>query len=159
MSDVVVYKAEDGKLAGMSEKGQRALAKFDKLIAELAYGDTLHFSYRLPRCPVHHRGFFWALRNLFDRQEQFSDPERLLEWLKVGAGHVDLMPGRDGIPVAIPKSINWQTLGEQEFIEFSRAMNDFLWTPHAQQFLWPHLDNAGRDKMISDWHTENSVRR
>ena len=64
------------------------------------------------------------------------------------------MPGRDGIPVAIPKSIAWHNLEEQEFIEFHRAMNDFLWTPHAQAALWPHLDATKRYVCIDRWHRD-----
>ena len=38
------------------------------------------------------------------------------EWLKVGAGFVDLMPGPDGALVAMPKSISWVTLDEQGYV-------------------------------------------
>ena len=42
----------------------------------------------------------FKLAGLFHRQEVFGDQGRLLDWLKVGAGHVDLVPGRDGVMVA-----------------------------------------------------------
>lgn len=151
MSDLVIFKGQDGKLEGLGEKGRRAWAKFRKVVAGLEAGETVQFSYKLPRSPRHHRFFFAKLAELFDRQEQFTDVERLLEWLKVGAGHADLMPGRDGIPCAVPRSINWATLEEQGFIEFTRAMNDFLWTPQAQAFLWPHLGDRQRYEMVDQW--------
>lgn len=151
MSDLVIFKGQDGKLEGLGEKGRRAWAKFRKVVAGLEAGETVQFSYKLPRSPRHHRFFFAKLAELFDRQEQFADVERLLAWLKVGAGHADLMPGRDGAPCAIPRSIAWHNLEEQGFIEFTRAMNDFLWTPQAQAFLWPHLDARQRYEMVNQW--------
>lgn len=152
MSRLVVTKSEDGRLVGVGEKGARAYEKFKKVIGDLAIGDTFHLTYKLPRSPEHHRFFFLKLAGLFQRQEGFSDQGRLLDWLKVGAGHVDLVPGRDGVMVALPKSISWESLEEQEFIEFARAMNDFLWTPHAQAFLWPHLSEEQRYECIDHWH-------
>jgi hypothetical protein len=152
MSQLVVYKNESGKLEGFGEKGGRAWAKFLKVVEGMAPGETLGFTYKLPRSPEHHRFFFLKLAGLFHRQEVFGDQGRLLDWLKVGAGHVDLLPGRDGIPVAIPKSISWEALEEQEFIEFTRAMNDFLWTPYAQAALWPGLSAEKRYESIDHWH-------
>lgn len=154
MSDLVIFKDESGKLAGMGEKGRRAWDKFRKLVEGLAVGETLKFSYCLPRSPKHHRYLFKKLTGLFERQELFADFDRLLDWLKVGAGHCDLLPGPAGIPVAIPLSINWEKLEEQGFIEFHRALNDFLWRLDAQASLWPHLDVDRRYQCIEVWHRD-----
>lgn len=154
MSALVIYKDETGKLAGFGEKGRRAWLKFLKRVKELEIGETLSFEYRLPRSPAHHSYFFLKLAGLFERQERFSDQDRLLDWLKVGAGHVDLLPGRDGLMVAIPRSIAWYKLEEQEFIEFCRAMNDFLWTTYAQAALWPNLNDDQRYECIDNWNRE-----
>lgn len=159
MSDVVLVKTETGKLDGLGVKGQRAWQKFRRVIAELVIGETLHFEYRLPRSRPHHGFFFASLVELFDRQEQFTDQDRLLDWLKVGAGFADLMPGHDGVPVAIPRSIAWHRLEEQEFIEFHRAVRDFLWTDYAQAFLWPHLDEEKRHLCVESWVAECERRR
>lgn len=154
VSSLVVYRDETGKLAGFGERGRRAWLKFQKRVRELEVGETLNFSYQLPRSPQHHAFFFLKLAALFERQERFQDQDRLLDWLKVGAGHVDLLPGRDGLMVAIPRSIAWHKLEEQEFIEFCRALNDFLWTPYAQAALWPHLNDEQRYQCIENWHYE-----
>ena len=148
MPDLVVYRGEDGKLQGLGEKGRRAWEKFRRVVEGLEVGETMGFSYRLPRSPNHHRFFFARLAELFARQERFDDDERLLEWLKVGAGFVDLMPGPDGALVAMPKSISWVTLDEQGFIEVHRAIRDFLMTPRAQEYLWPHLAPHARNQMV-----------
>lgn len=151
MPELVIFKNDCGKLEGFGEKGRRAWNKFIKRINELEIGETLQFSYRLPRSPQHHKFFFGRAADLFDRQERFEHFDHLMEFLKVGAGHVDFVPGLDGMLVALPRSIAWDRLEEQDFIEFTRAMNDFLWTPGAQAALWPHLDEHQRYAMVDQW--------
>lgn len=154
MPDLVIFKDDTGQLAGMGEKGRRAWNKFRKIIAELEIGETLQFSWRMPRSPQHHRFFFAKRASLFERQETFDDIDRMLDWIKVGAGFCDLFPGHDGVPCAIPKSIAWHNLDEQGFIEFTRAMNDFLWKPYAQAVLWPNLDENQRYACIDSWYRD-----
>lgn len=154
MPELVVMRGSTGKLEGFGEKGRRAWQKFVSLVGGMEPGEMLGFSYRLPRSPAHHKYVFVKLTALFDRQERFDDFDHFLGWLKVGAGHADLLPGFDGVPCAIPKSINWTALDEQGFVEFMRGVSDFLWTGHAQGFLWPHLDDAARYQAIESWHRE-----
>lgn len=151
MPELLVFKDETGKLAGWGERGRRAYEKWRKLVVGLEPGEMLHFVYRLPRSPRHHRFFFARLAELHAMQERFEDVDHLLEFLKVGAGHVEFIPGRDGQLVALPKSIAWHNLDEQGFIEFTRAMNDFLWTDYAQAVIWPQLDDEQRHGMVACW--------
>lgn len=151
MADLVIFRNENGKLEGFGDKGRRAWDKFRRLVKDLDVGETLSFSYRLPRSPRHHRFFFARLSELFERQERFDAAKPMLEWLKVGAGHCDFAPGANGTLVALPKSIDWHSLEEQDFIEFHRDMTDFLWTPHAQEYLWPHLTTNQRYATLKAW--------
>lgn len=139
MSKVVLTIDERGKLAGLGEKGARAWAKFRKQVDGMAHGDTLEFEWRAPRSPAHHRMFFGQVGTLFESQEQFDDADKLRQWLTVGAGYCDFVPGPNGRMVALPKSINWAAMDEAEFGELHAAVLTFLWTKHARQFLWPHL--------------------
>lgn len=154
MADLIVVRQEDGTLNGLGEKGRRAWAKFEKKLNELDVGETMKFSYQLPRSRPHHAFFFAKLTGLLERQERFNTNEELLEWIKVGAGHVDFLPGARGELIAMPKSINWVMLEEQDFIEFHRAMNDFLWTEHAMAYLWPHLTFQRAYACIDHWHRD-----
>ena len=154
MPELVVFRNEVGKLEGLGDKGRRAFAKFTKIVSELDFGETLHFSWRMPRSPAHHKYFFLKFTGLFERQERFDDFERLLDWLKTGAGYCDLLPGHDGVPCAIPKSIAWHNPDEQDFIEVHRAITDFLWQPYAQAALWPTLDDHQRYVCIDSWHRD-----
>lgn len=154
MSALIITKGPDGKLEGFGEKGRRAYAKFRKLVEEMEVGETLGFSYRMPRSPQHHKFTFAKLSSLFERQERFEDFDRLLDWLKVGAAHCELLPGPGGQLVAVPSSINWEKLDEQKFIEFHRALTDFLWTEQAQAALWPHSKAQQRYDNIANWHED-----
>lgn len=154
MTSLVIFKDDDGRLNGFGDRGRRAWAKFRKIIEGLEVGETMGFSYQLPRSPQHHRFFFARMQALLDRQEAFSDLDHLLIFLKVGAGFVEFMPGPGGQLVAIPKSIAWERLEEQDFIEVKRQVWDFLWTDVAQQALWPELSAMQRYVMVDQWVRE-----
>lgn len=139
MSSLTIVKNNQGKLQGLDEKHQRAYAKWRRLVESLEIGQTLTFSYRLSRSPQHHRLFFAKLQSLLARTEAFTDLDKLRYWLVMGAGYFDLVPGFDGQPNAIPQSIDFDSLDEVGFGELHRAADAFLWTPRAQETLWPAL--------------------
>lgn len=144
MSHVTIIKNNQGRLQGLDEKGQRAYAKWRRLVEGLAIGQTLTFSYRFPRSPAHHRLLFAKLQSLLDRTETFTDLDKLRYWIVMGAGYFDLVPGFDGKPNAIPRSLDFDSMDEAEFGELHHAIETFLWTSRAQETLWPHLDDEGR---------------
>jgi len=154
MTSLVIFKNDNGHLDGFGDRGRRAWAKFRKIIADLEVGETMGFSYQLPRSPQHHRFFFARMQALLDRQESFADLDHLLIFLKVGSGFVEFMPGPGGQLVAIPKSIAWEKLEEQDFVETKRAIWDFLWTDDAQQALWPEMSPMQRYVMVDQWVRE-----
>ena len=151
MTAIVITKNSQGKLEGIDEKGQRAYAKWRRLVTDLQPGETLTFSYRMPRSPAHHRFFFQKLNSLLERTETFDDLDRLRYWLVMGAGYFDLVPGFDGKPNAIPRSLDFTQMDEAEFAELHHQVNTFLWTTRAQETLWPHLDAEGRYRSVEDF--------
>lgn len=151
MTAIVITKNSQGKLEGIDEKGQRAYAKWRRLVTDLQPGETLTFSYRMPRSPAHHRLFFQKLNSLLERTETFDDLDKLRYWLVMGAGYFDLVPGFDGKPNAIPRSLDFTQMDEAEFAELHHQVNTFLWTTRAQETLWPHLDAEGRYRSVEDF--------
>ncbi len=151
MTAIVITKNSQGKLEGIDEKGRRAYAKWRRLVTDLQPGETLTFSYRMPRSPAHHRFFFQKLNILLERTETFDDLDRLRYWLVMGAGYFDLVPGFDGKPNAIPRSLDFTQMDEAEFAELHHQVNTFLWTTRAQETLWPHLDAEGRYRSVEDF--------
>lgn len=154
MSSVVLYRAEDGKLAGMGDRGQRQFSKFKRAIEALPIGATLQFDYRLPRSPKHHRLFFAKLRELHARQETFDTEDDLRMWLLVGAGYCHFIPGTDGQLVAVPQSLDWVTLEEVDFLEVHRRVDAFMWEPRARRVLWPHLGDERSHWAVDCWRLE-----
>ncbi|MBF5006866.1 DUF1367 family protein [Diaphorobacter caeni] len=144
MSKVVITKDRQGKLCGLDPAGQRAYAKWRKLVLDLPVGQTLTFSYRLARSPRHHRLFFAKLQELLRRTEAFQVMDHLRHWVVMGAGYADFVPGVDGTPNAIPRSIDFDSLDEVEFSELHRAVDAFLWTERAHVALWPELSAQQR---------------
>lgn len=148
MSEVVIFKDEAGKLAGLGDKGSRAWAKFKKMVQEMEVGETLKFSWWAPRSPGMHKRHFVILNQVFDHQDQFVSEDDFRMWVQVGAGFCNLLPGPMGKPVAIPKSIAWDRLDDADFAEHHAAVISFLRSTHATRFLWPHLTDAQGDEMI-----------
>ena len=139
MSAVVLTKGQTGKLEGMGEKGERLYAKFRKRVDEMRPGDTIGFSYKVPRSPKFHRLHMAMIGELFDNQEQFSDDYQFRKWLEVGAGHCDFVPGPKGRMVALPRSIDYESLDDEEFSTVHSGVKAFLRTEHAARFLWPEV--------------------
>lgn len=151
MTAIVITKNSQGKLEGIDEKGQRAYAKWRKLVTDLEPGQTLTFTYRFPRSPAHHKFFFRKLQLLLDQTETFDDLDNLRHWLTVGAGYCDFIPGLDGKPNAIPKKLDFDSMDEAEFSELHRQVDTFLWTSRAQATLWPHLDEFARYQCVEEF--------
>lgn len=140
MPTVTLHLGDTGKLEGLSERDRKAYAKFRKRVDGLGQ-DSITFTWREPRSGPYHRRFFLILNAVFDAQEQFQNDEHLLDWLKVGAGYADLLPGPKGKPVAIARSISWASLDQAEFEPIAEAIWRFARSTHATRFLWPHLDD------------------
>lgn len=156
MSDVVVVKGDDGKLAGLGEKGRKAFEKFRRAVEQLEPGETMRFVFKLPRSPQHHRLFFAKIARLLDRQEQFDDLDKLRKWLTVGAGYCQFVPGPSGRMVAMPDSIAWENLDEADFVDLHSRVDAFLYSEHARRFLWPHLSDEQSYALVEQFMQEFS---
>ncbi len=148
MADLVLTKAEDGKLHGLTDADERRYAKFIATVREMEPGHTVRFTFKLPRSPQFHRLHFAILAALFKCQDQFTDAEKFREWTQVGAGFCDIVPGPKGKPVAVSKSIAWDALEEADFAEHHAAVIGFVRSVYFSRFLWPHLDDAKGSEMV-----------
>lgn len=149
MADIVLTKDEAGKLRGLTDACDRKWQKFLARVRELAAGDTLCASFKLPRSPKFHARHFAILAALFKAQEQFTDFNRFREWVQIGAGFCDIYPGPKGKPVAYSRSIAWENLDDADFAEHHRAVIEFVRSTHYSRFLWPHLSDLEGDRMVN----------
>lgn len=145
MPKLMVTMGPAGKLVGVTPADERALRRLVKLTNELKPGNTLGMSYHVPRSPEFHGRHFAILNRIFAAQGVFTDDYNFRKWAEMGAGYCDFVPGRDGVMQAIPKSIDYATLDDQEFREVHDAVMTFLRTPYALKTLWP----AQTDLMVS----------
>lgn len=150
MTKLTVTIGDNGKLCGLDAKGQRAYDKFIKKLKELRHGDTLGFSFFLPRDPASHRAYFRKLQILLERTEAFSELDNLRSWLLLGAEYCDYVPGAQGL-VAVPKSMAFDAMDQSEFAELNRKVDEFLYTDHAQAILWPQLNQQQRWNCITSF--------
>lgn len=137
MPECVIVRGDDGKLAGLGQQNARRYEAWRRLVEGLEVGETLTFAYRKPRSGPFHRRHFAMLARIFDQQERFTEPEPMRLWLQVGAGYADLVPGRDGLLVAVPMSIAYDSMDDVEFAEHHAAVCRFLREDYCIRYLWP----------------------
>lgn len=154
MTTIHVTRDNTGKLVGLGEKDKKAYAAFVKRVHELETGEVYTLDVWFPRNPKLHGLHFAMLSAVFDAQEQFATPDQLRAWLQVGAGHCEFVPGPTGKMVAIPKSIAHHKLDDVEFSEHHEKVKEFLRSPYAKQFLWPHLPESEQDEMVESILTQ-----
>ncbi|RZI79843.1 MAG: DUF1367 family protein [Rubrivivax sp.] len=140
MPTIVVTPAQEGGLDGVSWVDKRAYARFKARLKLLQPGDTLEFSWKAPRSPEFHRRHFAVLAKVFDNQETFTDEYEFRKWGEMGAGHYTEVPGPDGVPQRIPKSIDYVSLDDDEFRELHRSVKDFIRSDRGLGTLWPHAN-------------------
>jgi hypothetical protein len=136
---IIVTKNDQGGLEGVGQKCKQALHRFQRWVERLEPGEIFTMDVWMPRNPKFHKLHFVMLAAVFDAQEQFADAEHLRLWLQTGAGYCKLLPGPNGKPVAIPDSIAWSKMDDIAFGEHHQRVKDFLRSPRATGFLWPHL--------------------
>ena len=92
--------------------------------------------------PFHrwHRAIVGAL---FERQERFTNPDKLHDYLKLACWFVEWI---NGYPV--PRSTAFDCCSEDEIREFNAKLVDLLHDPIEQRHFWPHLRAQVRREMV-----------
>ncbi|HET6788022.1 MAG TPA: hypothetical protein VFH49_08685 [Aquabacterium sp.] len=139
MPTIVITPSQDGGLEGASWQDKRHYERWKARVRELKPGDTLEFTWKSPRSPEFHRRHFAILNRVFENQEVFEGEYEFRKWAELGANHCTWVPGPNGRPQAIPKSIEYASLDDDEFRELHAAVKAFLRTTHALKTLWPHV--------------------
>jgi hypothetical protein len=136
-------------LRGVDDKNDKRWRRFLRQVFSLEHGEIAEVATRIPRSGPFHRFHMAIEQAVFDGQERFGDFNQFRNWLKIGAGHVDWVPGAKGGIVPLPKSIGYAELEEDEMREVHEAMMAFLRGPHAAPYLWKHLGDAAAEMMLS----------
>jgi len=148
MAAVLIMKNAEGRLEGFGERGMRAYNRFLDAVRKLEIGELLKFEYKAPRSGPYHRRHFGMLGVIFENQDRFTDELVFRKWGEVGAGYCDLLPGKDGIPCAVARSIDYESLDQIAFEPIHLAVIGFYRDAHARRFLWPHLTEVQTYEMM-----------
>lgn len=95
----------------------------EEWLQALPEGKEVLVDWRKPRHPENHRHFFAILRFASDHLPDYPDTDSLLDALKIACNHVRPVMKADGEMIFLPKSINFASMGEEEFKRFkNRAL-------------------------------------
>lgn len=137
-----------GAIDGLGEKGKKQWRRFVNGLFNLEPGEMVEIVTHKARSGPFHRYHMALEQRVFEAQERIGDFDQFRLWLKLGAGHVDWMPGPKGGVFPVPKSISYAKLEDDEMRDFHEAAVAFLRTGHAQRYLWPALPAAQADEAI-----------
>ena len=133
---------------GLSEQDQKAWRRFWNWIWKAGSGELFAIETWTPRKGTFHRRHMKIESTVFKAQERVRSFEQFRYWLKIGAGFVDWMAGPKGGVVQVPRSISYKKFDDEAMRRFHDDSIDFLRTPHAQAYLWPHLQPAQAAEMM-----------
>jgi hypothetical protein len=127
---------------GMDAKHDRRLRRFVRDLFNAEPGEGFQLYWAEERGGRFHRRHRAILRNLFDRQERFSDIDVMHDWLKLKCWHVEWIDGKPK-----PKTTNFDGCSESEIREFNAKLTDLIGQPWAQRYFWGHLTIPQRHEM------------
>lgn len=127
-------------LSGATDKDVRGWNRFVRALNESGSGEFFSIKIQRQRDGAFHRKHMGLISKIFKAQERLDDFEAFRLWLKVGSGFVTWMPGPKGGVFPVPRSINFNTCSEDDMREFHDGVVAFLRKPHAQKYLFPHVE-------------------
>lgn len=98
-----------------------------------------------PRNVRHLRKWFAFMRAVFDAQDRYPTMDGLLDGIKVGVGHYDLvtLPGKIPIQILKPRSISFGSMAQNGFEQwYDRAVE------HVLAEIIPGLDRADLEARV-----------
>lgn len=149
MPTITLCLGQTGKLEGVTENDKTAYSKFLARVRTLN-GSCIKFSWSEPRSGAFHRRHFALIHSLFDAKDKFVNQDQFRKWLEVGAGFAEFVPGKDGVIVAIPKSIAYDKLDQTEFEAIQKLIFNFAQSEYVRSYLWPHLSDWGSWSMVEN---------
>ncbi|MES2073965.1 MAG: DUF1367 family protein [Pseudomonadota bacterium] len=127
-------------LRGVDGKHHARWLRFLREVFALEDGEVAQVGTRIPRSTAFHRRHMALEQAVFDAQQRFAEFEQFRNWLKIGAGHVNWVPGAKGGIVPLPKSISYAELDDAAMQLVHAAIVGFLRGPHAARYLWKQVD-------------------
>ena len=117
-----------------SDIGHMAIMPSDRMAAEEFNRLKIHKLYRArvwePRNLKYHRLFFGLSRLIVENSEKWQTVEQFRHAFLVYIGKVQVVPGVDGTPVAVPDSMSFEKMDEETF---DREVMERFWPVVAKE--------------------------
>ena len=137
-----------GIVDGLGERGRKQWRRFFNGLMRLEPGEMVEIKTHKARSGPFHRRHMVIETALFQAQEKFEHFEQFRNWLKVGAGFCDWIPGPRGAVIPVPRSIAFDKLEDDDMRQVHEDMVAFVRSEHAGKTLWRHLAPAARIEMV-----------
>lgn len=137
-----------GIVDGLGERGKKQWRRFVNGLMRLEPGEMVEIKTHKARSGPFHRRHMVIETALFEAQERFEHFEQFRNWLKVGSGFCDWVPGGKGAVMPVPRSIAFDKLEEDEMRQVHADMVAFVRTDYACKTLWKHLSPTARIELI-----------
>lgn len=138
-----------GAIDGLSEAHRKSWRRiWNWFMTKAEPGEMLEIRTHRERLGWYHRRHMALEQKVFEAQEKFAHFEQFRNWLKVGAGHCDWLPGPKGGVIPVPKSTSYAALEQEDMERVHAAIVEFLRTPHAIKTLWPKVPDHQRELAI-----------
>lgn len=128
-----------GIINGLGDVNKKRWANFWNRVLKLQPGEMVDVRTHQARLGWYHRKHMNFEQKLFESQERFDNFDQFRMWLKVGAGHVDWLPGPKGGVIPVPKSISYANMEQAQMEVFHAQVLEFVQQEHATRTLWKHL--------------------
>lgn len=137
-----------GLIDGLGEGGKKQWRRFFNRLMRLEPGEMVEIRTHQERIGWYHRKHMALEQRVFESQEKFENFEQFRNWLKVGAGFCDWLPGPKGGVIPVPKSLSYAKLEQGDMEQVHEDIVTFLRTEHAARTLWKHLSETQRIEQV-----------
>lgn len=137
-----------GIVDGLGDRGRKQWRRFINGLMRLEPGEMVEIKTHKARSGPFHRRHMAIETALYEAQERFEQFEQFRNWLKVGAGFCDWIPGPKGAVIPVPRSIAFDKLEDGDMRQVHEDMVTFVRTEHAGKTLWRHLPAERRLELI-----------
>lgn len=134
-------KKKERPVYGFVRRGDTLVPEFDydlSALQSVRQGETVRVEIKQFRNASRNRAYWAMLHEMVEATDCVLSPERLHEVIKLETGVVDLIRLPNGMTVAIPGSIAFDKMSEEEFVAFFKAAERWLaetygWAPESER--------------------------
>lgn len=137
-----------GIVDGLGDRGRKQWRRFINGLMRLEPGEMVEIKTHKARSGPFHRRHMAIETALYEAQERFDHFEQFRNWLKVGAGFCDWIPGPRGAVIPVPRSIAFDKLEDDDMRQVHEDMVAFVRSEHAGKTLWRHLSAEMRWEIV-----------